>query len=58
MAADKSYARLGLFVVLGVIVMFATGLFFVQQVRKRAVITLVTYVTENVSGLICADLGK
>jgi paraquat-inducible protein B len=51
MAADKSYARLGLFVVLGVIVMLATGLFFVQQVRKRAVVTLVTYVTENVSGL-------
>ena len=51
MAADKSYARLGLFVVLGVIVMLATGLFFVQQVRSRAVITLVTYVTENVSGL-------
>ena len=51
MAADKSYARLGLFVVLGVIVMLATGLFFVQQIRSRAVITLVTYVTENVSGL-------
>ena len=51
MAADKSYARLGLFVVLGVIVMLATGLFFIQQVRRRAVITLVTYVTENVSGL-------
>ena len=51
MAADKSYARLGLFVVLGVIVMLATGLFFIQQVRSREVITLVTYVTENVSGL-------
>jgi paraquat-inducible protein B len=51
MAVDKSYARLGLFVVLGVIVMLATGLFFIQQIRSRAVITLVTYVTENVSGL-------
>lgn len=51
MAADKSYARLGLFVVLGVIVMLGTGLFFIQQIRSRAVITLVTYVTENVSGL-------
>jgi paraquat-inducible protein B len=51
MAADKSYARLGLFVVLGVIVMLATGLFFIQQIRSREVITLVTYITENVSGL-------
>ena len=51
MAAEKSYARLGLFVALGVVVIIATGLFFVQRMRSRAVIELVTYVTENVSGL-------
>ena len=51
MAAEKSYARLGFFVVVGVIVMLATGLFFIQRMRSREVITLVTYFTEDVSGL-------
>jgi paraquat-inducible protein B len=51
MVAEKSYARLGLFVVLGVAVMAVTGLFFVQRMRSRAVISMVTYITENVSGL-------
>jgi paraquat-inducible protein B len=51
MAAEKSYARLGLFVVVGGAIILATGLFFVQQMRSRAVISLVTYTTENVSGL-------
>jgi paraquat-inducible protein B len=51
MAAEKSYVRLGLFVVVGVVVILATGLFFAQRMRSRGVISLVTYVTENVSGL-------
>jgi phospholipid/cholesterol/gamma-HCH transport system substrate-binding protein len=51
MAAEKSYARLGLFVALAVAVIVATALFFVQRMRSREVIELVTYVTENVSGL-------
>ena len=51
MAAEKSYARLGLFVVIGIVVMLGTGLFFAQRMRSRAVISLVTYVAENVSGL-------
>src|SRR5262245_48262348 len=51
MAAEKSYARLGFFVVVSVMVMLATGLFFVQRLRSREVIGLVTYFTENVSGL-------
>lgn len=51
MAAEKSYARLGLFVVVGLAVIIATGLFFIEQMRSRAVIDLVTYFTENVSGL-------
>ena len=48
MAAEKSYARLG---VIGVVVILGTSLFFAQRMRRRAVISLVTYVTENVSGL-------
>jgi len=51
MPAEKSYARLGLFAVIGIVVILGTGLFFVQRMRSRAVISLVTYVTENVSGL-------
>ncbi len=51
MAAEKSYAKLGLFVVVAVIVALLTGLFFVQRIRSREVIKLVTYFTDNVSGL-------
>ena len=51
MPAEKNYATLGLFVVVGVLVMLTTGLFFIQRVRSREVIPLVTYFTENVSGL-------
>jgi paraquat-inducible protein B len=51
MAVERSYARLGLFIVVGLAVALATGLFFLQRMRTRAVISMVTYVTENVSGL-------
>ncbi len=51
MAGEKSYARLGAFVVVGVAVILATGLFFLQRVRSRVVTAMVTYTTENVSGL-------
>jgi paraquat-inducible protein B len=51
MAAEKSYAMLGFFVVVSVIVMLATGLFFIQRMRSREVIAMVTYSDENVSGL-------
>lgn len=51
MAAEERYARLGFFVVLGVIVILGTGLFFIQRMRSRDVIPLVTYFNENVSGL-------
>ena len=51
MAAETSYARLGFFVVVGLMVILVTGLFFIQRLRSREVITLVTYFTENVSGL-------
>jgi len=51
MAAEESYARLGFFVVVGLLVILVTGLFFIQRLRSREVIALVTYFTENVSGL-------
>jgi ABC-type transporter Mla subunit MlaD len=51
MAAEQSYAKLGLFVVIGLAVMVATGLFFVRRMRTREVIPMVTFTTENVSGL-------
>ena len=51
MAVEKSYARLGLFLVVGLVVVLATALFFIQRLRSREVITAVTYTRENVSGL-------
>ena len=51
MAVEKSYARLGLFVVVVVLTALATAIFFVERVRSRAVIGMVTYTTDNVSGL-------
>lgn len=51
MAVERSYARLGLFLVLTVIVALATTLMVVQRLRSRAVIPFVTYTSDNVSGL-------
>ncbi len=51
MAVEKSYARLGLFLVVVLVVALATALLFIQRWRTRAVIELVTYTNENVSGL-------
>src|SRR4029450_7589774 len=51
MAVEKSHARLGLFLVVVLVVVLATAVLFIQRVRSRSVITLVTYTTENVSGL-------
>ena len=51
MAVEKSYARLGLFLVIAIVVVFATGLLFIQRMRSREVIELVTYTQENVAGL-------
>src|SRR4026208_150838 len=49
MAVEKSYARLGLFLVVVLVVVLATALLFVQRWRSRAVIVLVTYTNDNVS---------
>jgi paraquat-inducible protein B len=51
MAVEKSYARLGLFLVIGIVVILATGLIFIQRLRSREVIELVTFTQENVAGL-------
>jgi ABC-type transporter Mla subunit MlaD len=51
MAVEKSYARLGFFVVLVLVVVLATAVLFIQRMKSRAVIGMVTYTTENVSGL-------
>ena len=48
---EKSYARLGLFLVIAIVVILATGLLFIQRMRSREVIELVTYTQENVAGL-------
>src|SRR4029453_17574721 len=51
MPAERNYARLGLFVVVTLAVLVATALLFVQRARRRAVIEMVTYTRENVSGI-------
>jgi paraquat-inducible protein B len=51
MAVEKSYARLGLFIVVVVVVVLATAVLFIHRLRSRDVIAMVTYTTENVRGL-------
>jgi paraquat-inducible protein B len=51
MAVEKSYARLGLFLVVTLIVVLATAFLFIQRMRSRDVIAMVTYSTYNVAGL-------
>jgi paraquat-inducible protein B len=51
MSVERNHTRLGAFLVVVLIVAIVTGLLFVQRERSRAVLDLVTYTTENVSGL-------
>jgi paraquat-inducible protein B len=51
MPAEKSYARLGLFIVVTLLVVLVTAVFFIQRLKSRAAIDMVTYTTENVFGL-------
>jgi ABC-type transporter Mla subunit MlaD len=51
MAVEKSYTSLGLFLVIAFVVIVATGVLFIERMRSRAVIELVTYSQENVTGL-------
>jgi paraquat-inducible protein B len=51
MAVEKSYARLGFFIVLTLVLLLVTAVFFIQRLKKRPAIGLVTYTTDNVFGL-------
>jgi ABC-type transporter Mla subunit MlaD len=51
MPVEKSYARLGLFIVVTLVVILATAVFFIQRLKTRASIGMVTYTSENVFGL-------
>jgi ABC-type transporter Mla subunit MlaD len=51
MAAEKSYASLGIFIVVTLIVALVTAVFFIERLKKRASIAMVTYTKENVFGL-------
>ena len=55
MAVDKSYARLGLFLLVTLVVAVGTALFFIQRMKQRAAIEMVTYSDGSVSGL---DIGS
>ena len=51
MPAEKSYARLGLFIVVTLAVVLVTAVFFIQRLKRRDSIAMVTYTNENVFGL-------
>ena len=51
MSVERSYAGLGLFIAIALIVILGTVVLFIQRLRTRDAITFVTYTTENVTGL-------
>ena len=51
MPAVRNFARLGFFIVIILGVALATALLFIHRFRSRAVIDMVTYINESVSGL-------
>ena len=51
MASEKSYASLGFFIVVTLIVVLVTAVFFIERLKNRASIGMVTYTRENVFGL-------
>ena len=53
MAVEKSYARLGLFLVVGLVVILATALIFIQRLRSREVIAFAIS-----SGSTCRPRGR
>jgi phospholipid/cholesterol/gamma-HCH transport system substrate-binding protein len=55
MAVDKSYERLGVFLLVTLVVVVGTALFFIYRMNQRAAIEMVTYSDGNVSGL---DIGS
>ena len=51
MSVERSYAGLGLFIAIALIVILGTVVLFIQRLRTRDAIAFVTYTTENVTGL-------
>ena len=51
MSVEKSYARLGFFVVVALGAVLVTAVFFIQRLKSRPTFGMVTYTTENVFGL-------
>jgi hypothetical protein len=51
MAVEKSYARLGFFMLVALVVVLVTAVFFIQRLKSRPAFPMVTYTTENVFGL-------
>jgi len=51
MTVEKSYARLGFFILVTLVVVFVTAVFFIQRLKRRPAMSMVTYTTENVFGL-------
>ena len=51
MPVEKSYARLGFFILVTLLVVFVTAVFFIQRMKRRPAMGMVTYTTENVFGL-------
>jgi ABC-type transporter Mla subunit MlaD len=51
MPAEKTYARLGFFIVVTMLVILGTAVFFIQRMKRRPTFGMVTYTTENVFGL-------
>ena len=51
MPVEKNYTRLGLFIVVTLVVVLATAVFFIQRLKRRPAMGMVTYTTENVFGL-------
>jgi ABC-type transporter Mla subunit MlaD len=51
MSVERSYAGLGLFIAVALIVILGTAAVLIQRLRTRDAIAFVTYTTENVTGL-------
>jgi hypothetical protein len=51
MPVEKSYARLGFFILVTLVVVLVTAVFFIQRLKRRPAIGMVTYTTDNVFGL-------
>jgi paraquat-inducible protein B len=51
MPVEKSYARLGFLILVALVAVLVTAVFFIQRLKSRPSIGMFTYITENVFGL-------